>query len=588
MRNLSVDVGSVYDNLHALKYRGPLESHREACNRQAAALQDDQEHFKQYRDLLIPGNYLPGGRIQSSVGSTRITTAYNCYVSGTFLDSFVHDEMGPNGHRMKGCIMDRAKEAAATMRLGGGIGYDFSPLRPNGALIKQLQSQTSGPLAFMRIFDAVCACVSSAGHRRGAQMGVLRIDHPDIERFIHAKQDRVSLTRFNLSTAITDKFMEALKVDGMFDLVFKGEVHRTIKANDLWNMLMRSTWDWAEPGSLFIDTINKWNNLYWLEYIAATNPCGEQPLPPFGACLLGSFNLVQYLKWTGTKYEFDWDYFGGSVAPVIRAMDNVIDRTIYPLKEQEYEAKAKRRMGVGVTALANTLEAMGFPYGSDGFVDYEGRILELLRDKAYDTSADLAQEKGEFPLFDSDKYGDALFIKTLPEQLQEKVRKGMRNSHLLSIAPTGTISFTAGNVSSGIEPVYDYEYKRNVETFDGKQEYTLSDFAYREMGIKGRTVKNGDITIDEHLAVLATAQKYVDSAVSKTINIPPGYSWDDFKQVYVKAYDLNCKGCTTYRTDGERESIFSEIGDDATATKQEAEEYAACYQDPVTGKKECE
>ena len=582
MRELAVDVGSVYDILHAIKYRGPLESHREACNRQAGALQDNGQHFKDYKGLLVPSAYMPGGRIQSSMGSTRITTAYNCYVSGTFLDSFVHDEMGPDGFRKKGCIMDRAKEAAATMRLGGGIGYDFSPLRPSGALIKQLQSQTSGPLAFMRIFDAVCAAVSSAGHRRGAQMGVLRIDHPDIERFIHAKQDRVSLTNFNLSVAITDKFMQALKADGNFDLGFDGEVHRSIPARNLWDMLMRSTWDWAEPGNLFINTINKWNNLYWLEYIAATNPCGEQPLPPFGACLLGSFNLVQYLKWTGTKYEFQWDYFKASIPTVIRAMDNVIDRTIYPLKEQEFEAKAKRRMGVGITALANCLEAMGLPYGSDGFIDYEGQILEVLRDGSYNASSDLAIEKGHFPLFDKDKYSEALFIKTLPEELQEKIYKnGTRNSHLLPIAPTGTISFTAGNVSSGIEPAYDYEYKRNVETFEGKQEYTISDFAYREMEVKGRTVVNGEITADEHLAVLATAQKYVDSAVSKTINIAAGANFEDFKEVYIKAYDLGCKGCTTYRVDGERESIMSAI-------EEKTENVAACYIDPTTGRKECE
>jgi ribonucleoside-diphosphate reductase alpha chain len=479
--------------------------------------------------------------------------------------------------------MDRAKEAAATMRLGGGIGYDFSPLRPSGALIKQLQSQTSGPLAFMKIFDAVCGAVSSAGHRRGAQMGVLRVDHPDIERFIHSKQDRVSLTNFNISVAITDAFMRALKADGNFDLSFGGEVHRSIPASNLWNMLMRSTWDWAEPGNLFIDTINKWNNLYWLEYIAATNPCGEQPLPPFGACLLGSFNLVQYLKWTGSKYEFQWDYFKNSIPTVIRAMDNVIDRTIYPLKEQEYEAKSKRRMGVGVTAVANCLEAMGLPYGTEGYLDYQGQILDMLRDGAYGTSVDLAVEKGKFKLFDKDKYAEALFIKTLPDELQGKIfDNGIRNSHLLSIAPTGTISFTAGNVSSGIEPAYDYEYKRNVETFEGKKEYVLSDFAYREMGIKGRTVVQGEITADEHLAVLANAQARVDSAVSKTINIPAGADFDDFKEVYVKAYDLNCKGCTTYRVDGERESIMSSIEEKTEAT------VSACYIDPVTGKKECE
>lgn len=571
LQNVRVE-GSVYDGVHAWKYRGAGENHREACNRQAAALQDSKEHFNKYRWALINDLYLPGGRIQSSVGSTRITTAYNCFVSGTIEDSFV------DGY---GCIMDRAKEAAATMRLGGGIGYDFSPLRPYGSLIAKVQSHTGGPIPFMGIFDSTCYCVSSAGHRRGAQMGVLRVDHPDIERFIHCKQDGHSLTRFNISVALTHKFMECLRNKTPFPLTFQNKIFSEINPVSLWEMLMRSTWDWAEPGVLFIDTINDWNNLWWLEWIAATNPCGEQPLPPFGACLLGSFNLVNHLTHTGSKFEFDWETFRGIIPYVVRSMDNVIDRTVYPLHAQEKEAKNKRRMGLGITGLANCLEALGHPYGSEGFLDMEAQILKTLRDETYRASVELAKEKGPFTLFDKDKYAKGKFIQTLPEDLQGMIfDHGIRNSHLTSIAPTGTISLATGNISAGIEPPYGYEYERDVETMEGTKTHTLTDFNFREFGLKGKTIITGEVSIDDHLNVLGTAQKFIDSAVSKTCNIPSGYSWEDFQNVYLRAYEMGCKGCTTYRKDGKRRGILNE-------TEKETEA-VACYIDPVTGRKECE
>jgi ribonucleoside-diphosphate reductase alpha chain len=464
--------------------------------------------------------------------------------------------------------MNRAKEAAATMRLGGGIGYDFSPLRPFGALIKKLQSSTSGPVAFMNIFDAMCACIKSAGHRRGAQMGVLRIDHPDIERFIHAKQNGTALTNFNISVAVTEMFMEALKHNTPFDLRFKGEVYRTIDPVALWEMLMRSTWDWADPGVIFIDRINEWNNLWYCETIAATNPCGEQPLPPYGACLLGSVNLVRFLKWVGSKFIFDWDLLKGAIPHIVRAMDNVIDRTIYPLKKQEIEAKNKRRMGLGVTGLANALEAMGFPYGSDGFLNVETAVLECLRDNCYRASIELAKEKGSFKQFDKNMYLRGKFIQTLPKDIQNGIEKhGIRNSHLLSIAPTGTISLAAGNVSSGIEPVYEYEYNRDIITPQGPKTFTLSDFGYRELGVRGKRIK--DLSVDDHVRVLITAQRFVDSAVSKTVNIPKDYDWTDFKQVYLNAYEGGAKGCTTYREGGKRESIFSSASEGGSCTIDE-------------------
>lgn len=569
-----VGPSGVYEELHAKKYRGPDESFREGCNRQASALTDSSHHYDVYRHLLLSEQYLNAGRVQSSVGSVdKITAAHNCFVSGTIADSFVFDP---------GNIMQRAAEAAATMRLGGGIGYDFSTLRPYGSLIKGVNSQTEGPLVFMGIFDAVCNACKSKGDRRGAQMGVMRIDHPDIERFIHSKQKLGALENFNISVAVTDEFMWCLKNDKPFPLRFNGEVHREVNPRNLWEMLMRSTWDWAEPGVLFIDTINRLNNLYYCEYIAATNPCGEQPLPPFGACLLGSYNLVKFLKWSGSRYEFDWVALKGAIQWIVRATDNVIDRTIYPLPEQKIEALAKRRMGCGITGLANCLEALGFPYASDGFIEHEAMILELVRDESYLASARLAGEKGTFPMYKKQEYLEGEFIQTLPGHVLREIEKhGMRNSHLTSIAPTGTISFCSNNISSGIEPPYDYHYERTIMEFGGHQKVWVDDYGYKQLGIKGRTIKGGDITIAEHLRVLGTGQKFVDSAISKTCNLSPSVTWEEFCQVYIDAYEMGAKGCTTYRPGGKREGIFN--------SKEDIESLAevACSIDALSGQKEC-
>lgn len=559
------------ENMDATKYRLPGESFRDKCSRVAGGLKDSDEHFHAYRGILLDQRFLPGGRVQSSIGTGKGVTAYNCFVSGSIEDSFVTGE---------GSIMARATDAAATMRLGGGIGYDFSTLRPRGDLINKLQSSSTGPIAFMHIFDAICKATSSSGHRRGAQMGVLRVDHPDIQEFITAKQNKDQLTGFNISVGITDEFMQCLQKKKPFALRFGGKVYREVDPGVLWEQIMRSTWDWAEPGVLFIDAINRMNNLWYCETIAATNPCGEQPLPPYGACLLGSFNLTKYIKQDLTGWNFDFDQYRADIPHVVRAMDNVVDRTIYPLPEQEAEAKAKRRMGLGVTGLANAAEALGFPYGSESFLGFQNLVLSVLRTEAYSASADLAAEKGAFPLFDREKYLQSEFIRDLPDWLQEKIaRLGIRNSHLTSIAPTGTISMTADNVSSGIEPVFSHESYRIIQRWDGPEQVVLKDYAMQEWGVYGKP--SADVTVQEHLAVLSAAQRYMDSAVSKTCNVGDDCTWEEFKDVYIQAWRMGCKGITTYRASGLRGAVLV-----AKPTEKEAQ--SSCEFDPATGRKNCE
>ncbi len=928
-------------------------------SRISGALQDSPVHFQAFREIMLDMRFLPAGRVQSAMGSTRGVTAYNCYVSGEIQDTMVDGEAS---------IMMRALEAAATMRQGGGIGYDFSSLRPRGAIIKKLDSKSSGPISFMHIFDAVCKCIASSGHRRGAQMGVLRVDHPDIEEFIRAKQPSgemqvlwdlvekikdpsersiawaalqktLDLSGFNVSVAITDEFMQSLSTGKPFDLKFQGQVYKTVDAAALWDMIMRSTWDYAEPGVLFIDTINKMNNLYYAEEIATTNPCvaagtlvstpfgllpvekvkqghtvatvtgqgvvasvekhlqmpvfkvslsdgtsirataahifhvvtgkkcssdtrldqlvvgnklrlapslmpnnpiespfpelsdreyglvvgsvigdgcftensksvkiacshkedswasllngifskvgyssitkstdscnsvtshevmnrldksplsrgfstekklplellntnksflagfldglvstdgnvnmngtnpairvessskeslmmakralsmfgilarvykcgakakgsvntiagrtvtrtadgytlvvlgsgiktfhdqiglshpdksarlkelvlkycltgctwtatikaiepdgvadvydlfepatdtwitegvvnrgcGEQPLPPYGACLLGSFNLVRYVSKTESgAFTFNTSQLLEDIPHVVRAMDNIVDRSKYPLREQEKEAKSKRRMGLGVTGLANAIEACGHPYGSKKFLKMQKEIMSAIKNGCYQSSVQLAQEKGAFPLFDARLYTKGKFIKTLDESVQKDIAKhGIRNSHLTSIAPTGTISLTADNVSSGIEPVFSYSYDRTIQTFDGPKVETVTDYGVRVFEVKGK--RASEVSIEEHLSVLLAASKEVDSAVSKTCNVPGSVKWDEFKQLYVKAYEGGAKGCTTFRTDGKRMGILV-----ANETEDQPAQELSCTVDPSTGRRSCE
>lgn len=557
------------EQLHAEKYRVNGESFKEAMNRVAGALTDSEQEFRPFRDLLFDMRFMPAGRVQAAVGATRRTTAYNCFVSPAIEDTFVD---GPNS------IMGCAGQAATTMRMGGGIGYDFSTLRPRGDMIKKLQSKSSGPVSFMEIFDAVGRATSSAGHRRGAQMGVLRVDHPDIEEFIHAKQKPGFLTGFNMSVGITDKFMESLATGKPFELSFSGNAYGEIDATALWEQIMRSTYDYAEPGVLFIDTINRMNNLNYCETIAATNPCGEQPLPPYGACLLGSFNLAKYV--TGSR-SFDWEQFRRDIPIAVRAMDRVTDVSLYPLVEQEKEAKSKRRMGLGVTGLSNAIEAIGPAYGSSDFVRLESRILETLRDESYRASMMMAQERGAFPLFDEMLYPCGDFIQTLPHELQTDIAKyGIRNSHLTSIAPTGTISMCADNVSSGIEPVFALRSNRLVNLSDGAHTVVSEDYGLATFGVEGKTCDR--VTVQEHLDVLVSAAERVDSAVSKTCNVPSDISWPDFKGLYVQAYQRGAKGCTTYRVGGKRDGILTAANDNEDVAG------AACVYDPSTGVRSCE
>lgn len=569
----------ISEEIHRTKYRLDGESFEQCVYRIANALKDGEEHRRALKDILGNMRFLPAGRVQCAIGSPRQTTAYNCFVSGPLEDSM-------------DSIMERAKEAAETMRRGGGIGYDFSLIRPRGDLIQSLDARASGPVSFMAIYDAVCHTIASAGHRRGAQMAVLRVDHPDIERFIRAKQDSSSLRGFNISVAVTDEFMHCLGAGEKFALRWPedGKVYSFINPAALWDDIMRSNWDWAEPGVLFIDTINRMNNLRYCEIIAATNPCGEQPLPQHGACLLGSFNLVKYLveaksmnmlpPGARSPYLFDWPQFQSDIPHIVRALDNVIDRTIYPLEAQKGEALLKRRMGPGVTALANCAEVLGYPYGSQAFLKFEAEILACLANAAYVASAELAKEKGPFPAYNP-QYLDSEYLKVLdPWTISQIERWGVRNSHLTSIAPTGTISLTADNVSSGIEPPFRLTYDRTIQEFDGFRTETVEDYAYRVYGVAGRTADQ--LTAQEHLEVLSVAQEFVDSAVSKTCNVGDDVPYDDFKSLYTQAWRAGCKGLTTFRPAGKRTGIL-------TAREEEADEPAAvaCTIDPITGAKTC-
>jgi ribonucleoside-diphosphate reductase alpha chain len=559
------------EEVHATKYRAIGETFKEAMTRVADGLKDSAAHFDAFRPILYDMRFMPAGRIQAAIGSPKEVTPYNCFVSGTIDDSM--DD-----------IMDKLKEAATTLRLGGGIGYDFSSLRPSGARIRSLDSDSSGPLSFMDVYNSLCGTISSAGHRRGAQMGVLRVDHPDIEAFVTAKNNETALTNFNISVAVTDEFMQAVEADTTFDLVFEGRVYRTIRATALWDKILRSTWEWAEPGVLFIDTMNKKNNLHYCETIAATNPCGEQPLPPYGACLLGSFNLAKYIE-EDTRRFFNTSQFMADIPIVVRAMDNVVDRAVYPLPAQEEEAKNKRRMGLGVTGLANAAEALGYPYGSSGFLDFTKQILTILRDYSYIASIELAKEKGSFPLY-TPEYLNSEFIQTLPREIQQLIeRDGIRNSHLLSIAPTGTISLSADNVSSGLEPVFRKEYERDIRLTSGTAAtQVIQDYGYRVFGVEPRNAD--EVTVQEHVAVLNLASSLVDSACSKTCNVGADVSWEDFKEVYMTAWKGGSSGCTTFRASGGRAGILR-ANKDEDLVEVDAEG-AACYIDPHTMIRSCE
>lgn len=513
-----------------------------------------REFYKALEDF----KFIPAGRIVAGAGTGRSVTLSNCFTMGTIPDSI-------NG------IFEALKEAALTMQQGGGIGYDFSTLRPKGALVKGVGSDASGPLSFMDCWDSMCRTIMSAGSRRGAMMGTMRVDHPDIEDFITAKQDKTRLRNFNLSVLVTDAFMDAVKLDGDFILGFNGQAYRTVSARDLWDKIMHSTYAYAEPGVIFIDRMNADHNIGYLETIATTNPCGEKAMGPYASCLLGSINLTRFVLRPFTASAIiDEDAIRATVETAIRMMDNVVDVGGFPLESQRQKAKEDRQLGLGVTGLADMLLMLGVTYGSDKAVKITDEIMRLITLSAYSTSVDLAREKGPFPTFNADEFLKApRFASRMG--LHVDIRKyGIRNALLTSIAPTGTISLMAGNVSSGIEPVFAYHYTRKVLEKDGsKREEQVEDYAYALWMKHHAGDEHGNVVLPDyfvsaqtlapeaHVWMQAAAQKWVDSSISKTINCPEDISFEAFKDVYMQAYDMGCKGCTTYRPNDVTGSVLS-------------------------------
>ncbi len=499
--------------------------------------------------------FLPAGRIVAGAGTGRRVTLFNCFVMGD-----IEDDLGS--------IFAHLREAALTMQQGGGIGYDFSTLRPKGAVVRGVSADASGPLSFMDVWDSMCRTIMSAGSRRGAMMATMRCDHPDIEAFIAAKREPGRLRNFNLSVLVTDAFMAAVDAGADWPLVFAGQTYRTVKAQALWDSIMRATYDYAEPGVLFIDRINARNNLYYCEAIHSTNPCAEQPLPPYGACLLGSVNLARLVRDPFTPAaHLDEAELSELVGVAVRMMDNTIDASGFPLEEQRQEAYAKRRIGLGLTGLADALMMVGLRYGSDEAAETAGRWAGLVSRAAYLTSADLAAEKGAFPLFDRDAYLSGQSVQELDADVQASIaRQGIRNALLTSIAPTGTISLLADNVSSGIEPVFAHSYTRKVTERDGsKREELVEDYAVRlyrtrfgaDAALPDTFVTAQTLTPAEHIKMQAALQRHVDSAISKTVNVPEDIDFESFQQVYKDAYRQGCKGCTTYRPNAITGSVLS-------------------------------
>ena len=508
----------------------------------------------EFYSILEDFKFLPAGRILAGAGTDRSVTLFNCFVMGT-----IPDDMGG--------IFEMLKEAALTMQQGGGIGYDFSTIRPKGADVKGVAADASGPLSFMDVWDSMCRTIMSAGSRRGAMMATMRCDHPDIEEFIDAKKDAARLRMFNLSVLVTDGFMEAVKGDKNWELIFNGKIYKTVRALDLWDKIMQGTFEYAEPGVIFIDRINQMNNLAYCEQISATNPCGEQPLPPYGACLLGSINLARLVK-KPFEADAEIDIAGLSriVKIAVRMMDNVVDVSRFPLKAQEEEAQQKRRIGLGVTGLADALLMMGLRYGSNDAAKKTEELLHQIARISYLSSSELAKEKGSFPLFDADQYLASKTLTKMDQDVRDLISKnGIRNALLTSIAPTGTISLYAGNVSSGIEPVFAYSYNRKVLQKDGSHtDEDVVDYAVQIWREKFGSKPFPDYfvnaqTLDpiDHVRMQSAAQKWIDSSISKTINCPVDIDFNTFKEVYMEAWRGGCKGCTTYRPNEVTGSVLS-------------------------------
>jgi ribonucleoside-diphosphate reductase alpha chain len=549
----------IAQQIWAMKYRFADEPTIEASFARVAksvALAEGAEvraaHEASFYKIMSEFRFLPAGRILAGAGTGRAVTLFNCFVMNSIGDSIP-------------AIFQNLNEAAQTLQQGGGIGHDFSTLRPKGAPVFGVGADASGPLSFMDVWDSMCRTIMSAGARRGAMMGTLRCDHPDIENFIAAKRDPLKLRNFNVSVLVTDDFMAAVKADAEWQLVFGGQVFKTMRARELWQQIMRATYDYAEPGVIFIDRINALNPLTYCEQISSTNPCGEQPLPPYGACLLGSLNLTRFVTAPfSDEASLDVGTLAATAKIAVRFLDNVIDVSNYPLPEQKQEALNKRRLGLGITGLADALMMCGLRYGSPAAAAKAGEWAEIIQKASLEASAALAAEKGAFPLFETDAYLDTAYAKRLSQDQRDLIAThGLRNGLLTSIAPTGTISLLAGNVSSGIEPVFSASYERRIRDAYGERTETLEDYAVKLWRKNnGNSLPPDLVTVDDlkpadHLRIQAAVQPFVDSSISKTINVPESLPFDDFVSVYENAYALGLKGCTTFRPNAVTGSILS-------------------------------
>jgi len=583
----SLNTQAISQDVLAEKYLAAGEQTAEDLFRrvsQALADQEKPELRSEWAEKFfqnMQAGAIGAGRIMAAAGLDTKATLINCFVQPVADATNGFDENGNPG------IYTALSQAAETMRRGGGVGYDFSNLRPKGARVKGTNSYASGPCSFIDVFDASCTTVESAGARRGAQMGVMRIDHPDVLDFITAKRQKGRWNNFNVSVGVTSDFMQAVEGDGPWELVhvatpsdiqieggaYQREdglwVYRTTTARALWDAIMQSAYDFAEPGILFIDNINSDNNLYYAETIAATNPCGEQPLPPYGCCDLGPIILTKFVRNPFTAdAHFDIKAFRAAVSIQVRMLDNVLDATVWPLPEQHKESQQKRRIGVGFTGLGDALIMLGLKYsGAEGVAQGE-TIAREMRDAAYLASVELAKEKGAFPLFDADKYLQSGFTQRLPEAIRAEIKKhGIRNSHLLSIAPTGTVSLAfADNASNGIEPPFSWTYNRKKRTADGGNAfYTVEDHAYRlfkamhgeDAPLPDCFVSALEMSAAEHVAMMRTVQPYIDTAISKTVNIPADYPFEDFKNLYMESWKAGLKGCATYRPNDTLGAVLS-------------------------------
>ncbi|MGB8400086.1 adenosylcobalamin-dependent ribonucleoside-diphosphate reductase [Bradyrhizobium sp.] len=552
---------------------------RIACALAAVESSDPIGWEARFFRVLQDFKFLPGGRIQAGAGTTRNVTLFNCFVMGPIEDSI------PG-------IFKALQQGAVTMQQGGGIGLDFSTLRPRGTLAKSAGTVASGPVSFMQVWEAMCGTILSTGARRGAMMATLRCDHPDIEEFVAAKQQPGQLRRFNLSIQVTDAFMAAVRSHAEWPLVFPaaafdgdGEtvlrewpgqaravpcrVIRGVRARQLWDRILQATYDYSEPGVLFIDRINQLNNLWYCERITATNPCGEIPLPAYGACDLGSLNLTCFVRSPFTQEaRIDFESIAETAQIAVRLLDNVIDASRFPLPEQAENAHHSRRIGLGITGLADVFVMLGLTYGSDRSLSLAADIMRCICHAAYRASVALAKEKTRFPYFEPDKYLQSPFIRNLPQDIQQGISAhGIRNSHLIAIAPTGTISLLGGNVSSGLEPIFAASYNRKVLVENGTaKDFVLTDYALRRWreksaqakGLPGGFITASELSVRAHIAMQAALQPFVDNSISKTINVPPDCPFSEFKQIYDLAYDQGLKGCTTFRPNPTTGTVLSE------------------------------